>query len=184
MFLHKLRFFFKHSFLSLLSFHWSSLILFCILALSIIFGVAAISNMRQQNNEFRLFFLVFNCQRSISNINFLYLVNSSNDKSTRIFADATCLAGSLPIRWASCLLHASRTVNFPYREETGCEGASHMMASLEWHIKRLLTWHLKRQMLQDHFTLNMCSVLALLPRQNFLSSFPARKWILAEIQLL
>ena len=36
-----------------------------------------------------------------------------------------------------------------------------MMASLEWRIKRLLTWHLKRQMLQDHFTLNMCSVLAL-----------------------
>ena len=113
------------------------------------------------SNEFKLFFLVFNCQRSINNISFLYLVNSSNDKSTRIFADATCLAGSLPIRWASCLLHASRTVNFPYREETGCEGASHMMASLEWHIKRLLTWHLKRQMLQDHFTLNMCSVLAL-----------------------
>ena len=36
-----------------------------------------------------------------------------------------------------------------------------MMASLEWRIKRLLTWHLKRQMLQNHFTLNMCSVLAL-----------------------
>ena len=81
------------------------------------------------------------------------------------------------IRWASCLLHASRTVNFPNREKTGYEGASHMMASLEWNIKRLLTWHLKRQMLQDHFTLNMCSVLALLPRQNFsLLSQPGKEF--------
>ena len=155
MFLHKPYICFKHSSLSLLSIHRSSIILFCIWLWRSVFArppsQTCVSKIMSS--------LVFNCWRSINHISFLSLVSSSGDKSTRVFADAACLVGSLPIRWASSLLLASRTVNFPHREETGREGGSHAVAI--WSgTNRLLSWHLQRQMLQHHFTLSMCSVLA------------------------
>ena len=111
--------------------------------------------------------LVFNCQRSINNINF-FPCSAVPALSRREFSQMLLLGRESADKVGVLFLHASRTVNFPDREKLGVKEPA-----IRWRLwsgtKRLLTWHLKRQMLQGHFTLSMCSVLALLPRQNFLS---------------